>query len=279
MLALSLLKKSLLLAAALALILLGLAAPSAAQGDKSRIHLIHGLPGVKVDVEIAGAIAIEDFEFSDTEDLSALAGQTLADVKVKAAGTDTVAIDVGDLALPATGSITAIAHLDAAGKPVVSVFINDTSTIAAGQGRLVVRHTAAAPAVDVLAGDAVAFANVVNGKEGSAELPAGTISASVVAAGAKEPVVIGPADLPLTEGSALIVYAVGSLEANSLTVLTETLSGLDGSPTAVHTGNSPVSDNGGPDLPGYLALAGATLVVVGTGWSHGRRLVALTLGR
>ena len=229
------------LAALLSLALL--AAPSAAQDDGARIHLIHGIPGVDVDVEVGGEAVIEGFSFKDTQDLSDFAGQTLAGVQVKVAGTDDVAIDVGDLALPASGNITAIAHLDAEGTPTVSVFENDVSEIDAGEGRLTVRHTAAAPAVDVLAGGEVAFANIANGSEASADLPAGTVSASVVPTGATEPVVIGPADLPVNEGSSLIVYAVGSLEGESIDVITETIDGLDGTPGAVHTGNSPVESS------------------------------------
>ena len=229
--------------AALAIASLAVAMPASAQGS-ARIHLIHGIPGIDVDVEATGANVFEGFSFGDTQDLSAFAGATLEGVKVKAAGTDTVAIDAGDVALPAAGNFTLIAHLDASGTPTVGVFENDTSSTAAGQGRITVRHTAAAPAVDVLANGAVAFANVPNGAGGGADLPAGTISASVVPAGASEPVVIGPADLPITEGTNLIVYAVGSLDDGSLTVLTESISGLSSAPAAVNTGNSPVESNG-----------------------------------
>ena len=54
--------------------------------------------------------------------------------------------------LPAGGNVTLVAHLDASGKPTITPFVNDVSSVPAGQARLVVRHTAAAPAVDVLAG-------------------------------------------------------------------------------------------------------------------------------
>jgi hypothetical protein len=231
--------------------------------EAARIHLIHGIPDTPVDVEAGGADVIEGFEFGETEDLSALAGQTLTGVRVKAAGTDDVAIDAGDLALPASGNVTAIAHLDAAGTPVLTVFTNDTAPVAAGQGRLVVRHTAAAPAVDVRADGEVAFGDLANPDEAQADLPAGTISADVVPAGATEPVVIGPADLPVTEGSALIVYAVGSLDGGTLQTLTETVDGLGTGPSAVNTGNSPVGDDsGGTALPAVAALAGTALAGV-----------------
>jgi Domain of unknown function (DUF4397) len=232
-----------------------------AQTPAARIHLLHGIPATDVDVEAGGANVFSGFKYGETKDLSSLAGKTLAALKVKAAGTATVAIDAGDVKLPAAGNFTIVAHLDAAGKPALAVFENDTAKIAAGKGRLVVRHAAAAPAVDVKANGATAFANVVNGKEGKADLAAGKISATVTPAGAASPVVIGPADLPITEGESLIVYAVGSLEGKSLGVLTEKLTGLGSAPARVNTGNTPI-DNGGRSL---LPVAIAALSVLGIG--------------
>jgi hypothetical protein len=219
--------------------------------------LIHGIPGVDVDVEAGGENVFEGFSFRDTQDLSALAGETLTGLKVKAAGTDDVAIDAGDVALPASGNYSVIAHLGADGTPTLGVFENDTSTIEAGNGRLIVRHTAAAPAVDVKANGDVAFSNLTNGNEAKADLPAGTISAEVVPTGADEPVVIGPADLPINDGEALIVFAVGSLDDGTVDVITESITGLGSAPSAVPTGDSPV-EAAGSGLP-----VGLTLLVLG----------------
>ncbi|MGV3759089.1 MAG: DUF4397 domain-containing protein [Actinomycetota bacterium] len=236
--------------------------PAAAQEAEPRIHLLHGIPDTPVDVEAGGETVFEGFEFGDTQDLSALAGQTLTGLQVKAAGTDTVAIDAGDVTLPDSGNHTIVAHLDAEGDPALAVFTNDTSAIAAGQGRLTVRHAAAAPAVDVLANGSPAFTNVVNGDEGATDLPVGTISASVVPTGATEPVVIGPADLAIEDGTSLIVYAVGSLDGDSLTVLTETITGLGTAPAAIQTGNTPVSDEANGISAAVLA---AMAVLLGAG--------------
>lgn len=250
-----------------------LLSPAGAQ-DTARIHLIHGIPGVDVDVEAGGENVFENFSFGDTQDLSALAGQTLTGLKVKAAGTDTVAIDAGDVALPASGNYTIVAHLDADGTPALAVFENDVSTVDAGEGRLTVRHAAAAPAVDVLADGAVAFSNVTNGNGGTADLPVGTISATVVPTGATEPVVIGPADLTISEGDSLIVYAVGSLDDETLTVVTETITDLHSAPAAVNTGNSlPASSQGNLLAIGLIAGA-AALGVAGAGSLAMRRVRA-----
>lgn len=239
------------------------ALPASAQ-DSARIHLIHGIPGVDVDVAVGGDNVFEGFAFGDTQDLSSFAGATLEDLQVKVAGTDNVAIDAGDTPLPASGNFTVIAHLDASGTPSLAVFENDDSSTAAGEGRLTVRHAAAAPAVDILANGDVAFANVSNGAGGSLDLGAGTISATVVPTGASEPVVIGPADLAIAEGAHLIVYAVGSLDGDSLTVVTESITGLSTPPAAVNTGNSPVTAASGTStiLIAALALAAVTLIAV-----------------
>lgn len=241
-----------------ALVVAGLAAlPAFAQESEARIHLIHGIPGVDVDVWAGGEPVFEGFAFGDTQDLSALAGSTLEGLEVRVAGTEDVAIDGGDLSLPDSDNYTAIAHLGEDGTPTLTVFENDTSTVAAGEGRLTVRHTAAAPAVDVLAGEDPAFTDLANPEEASADLPAGTVAASVVPTGETEPVVIGPADLDVAEGASLIVYAVGSLDDESLTVLTESITGLGSAPEAVPTGNSPVG------IDPLVVAAGAGIVALG----------------
>jgi hypothetical protein len=267
--------KRILAAAATALALLAAgaagAAPASGQSEAAaRIHLLHGIPDTPVDVAAGGEDVITDFTFGETEDLSALAGQTLAGLQVKAAGTDDVAIDAGDTELPASGNVTIVAHLDAEETPTLTVFTNDTSAIAAGSGRLVVRHTAAAPAVDVLANGEVAFPGLTNPNEASADLPAGTVSAEVVPAGASEPVVIGPADLPVTEGSTLVVYAVGSLDGGTLQTLTETIEGSQSGPAEVHTGTSPV-DDGGSSTPLWLFAAAVAAAVAAVALGPGRR--------
>lgn len=252
-------KKS--LAVLVALFTMLFAAPVGAQDDVT-IMLAHGIPDTDVDVVVDGSVVIGGFSFGDMEDLSAFAGQTLAGLTVNLAGTDTVALDLGDFAVPAAGNFTVVAHLDADGNPTASVFENDTSTIAAGEGRLVVRHTAAAPAVDILANGTAAFTNVSNGEDGQADLAAGTVSAEVVPTGVTTPVVIGPADLPVTEGASLIVYAVGSLDDDNLSVLTQSITGLGSTPNLINTGNSPV-ENGGTST---LAIASiGVLAVLGLG--------------
>lgn len=128
-----------------------------------------------------------------------------------------------------------------------------------GQARLTVRHTAAAPAVDVRANGEVAFADVTNPKEGKTDLAAGTISADVVLAGTDD-VAIGPADVTLKEGTNTIVYAWGSAEDDNLDLAVQEISGLHSSPGGVPSGTGGQADTGS-----YAAMgaAGAAAVLAG----------------
>jgi hypothetical protein len=260
--------KKLVAVLAAALMALAIAAPAMAQSS-ARIHLIHGIPDTDVDVIVDGSPVFEGFSFGDTQDLSALAGETLVGLQVVLAGTDTVAIDAGDVPLPSSGNWSIIANLDSAGTPTITIFENDTSSIAAAKGRLQVRHTAAAPPVDVKADGAVAFSNLANPNEAKADLDAATYSVEVVPTGADDPVVIGPADITVADGDSLIVYAVGSLEGGTLTVLTESITGLGTAPESVPSGNSPV--DGGFPMTAVAAIAMLTTLAAFGGLTLARR--------
>lgn len=238
-----------------------LSGPAAAQSDGSvRISLINGIPDSTVDIDFASGESIADFAFRDTYDLSSLAGSTAGVVVSDAASGETL-LEVDELMLPATGNVSVLLHLKVDGSVSMSTFENDLSRIEAGNSRLVVRHLAAAPEVDVLAAGEVVFEGLGNGQERSADLAAGEVSASLVPSGEDGPVIVGPADLPLIEGDMLIVYGLGSLDEDTMTVITETITGLDTPPTGVDTGNSAVSGPGIGDVAALTTLvAGASLI-------------------
>lgn len=245
------------------LALFAVAAPAAsAQDANATVVVIHGIPEVDVDVYVNDELTLEGFTFETvTDPLSLPAGDY--DLAVRAAGAD----PAEDPLLSATATLTAganvsvIAHLSEGGEPTLTPFVNDVSNTAAGQGRLIVRHTAAAPGVDVLAGGEPVFPGLTNPNEAKADLPAGTVSAAVALAGTTDPV-IGPADVPVVEGQATIVYAVGSAEDQNLGVLVQTIGGLHSEPAAVNTGNSGLAADGpgaNPLVPVGMAAALVTL--------------------
>ena len=158
--------------------------------------------------------------------------------------------------------------------------MNDTTPTKAGEGGIVVRHTAAAPAVDVYAGDAKVISSLENpDSAGPLYVPAGTVSASVTAAGATDPV-IGPADVPVEEGAVTIVYAIGSLEGDTLGVVVQTLQvGVEAAaaaptttapaapvPSGVNAGDSGLAASAsGPSMVLLAGLAGLAALVGTTG--------------
>lgn len=189
--------------------------------DDTQITLLHGIPGATVDVAVDGAVVIPGFEPGTTQDLTPFAGQTLSNIEVLAAGTTDVVIGpIESLEIPASGNYTAVAHLAADGTPSLSVFENNTAPTAAGQGRLIVVHAAAAPAVDLVVGDARPVEGAENGATAELDLPAGEISGAQVAPAGGDPILDVPT-VSLAEGTDLIVYAVGSLDDGTITFYTQ----------------------------------------------------------
>lgn len=224
-------------AAGFALALTG-AVPASADNHAAQLSVLHGVPDLTVDVWVNGERTLDDFEPGDLAGpLELPAGSyEVAITAADAADASSPAIGPVTLPLEAGMNYTAVAHLDAEGTPTATLFTNDVSNTAAGQGRLTVRHTAAAPAVDILAGGSPVLEDVTNPNEGVLNLPAGTVSASVVAAGTTEPAVLGPADVTVREGVNTIVYAWGSLEAGNLDLAIQTIDGLHSAPSGVPSG-------------------------------------------
>ncbi len=224
-------------AATLTAVSVAVAAPAQA-ADDAQVSVLHGVPGATVDVYANGDELLTDFEPGTlTDPVSLPAGDY--DLKVVAAGDGAdgdAVIEANGVAVPGGANITVVAHLDESGTPVLTPFVNDTSAIAAGEARLTVRHTAAAPAVDIRANGEVAFSDLTNPNEASADLPAGTISADVALAGT-DTVAIGPADVNLAEGVHTLVYAWGSAEDENLQLAVQTISGMHSAPGGVPAGD------------------------------------------
>ncbi|RYV51697.1 DUF4397 domain-containing protein [Pengzhenrongella frigida] len=250
-------------AAGLTLALVGAVPAGAATAGNASLSVLHGVPDLTVDVYVNGALTLDNFAPGDLAGPLDLAPGTYTVAITAADAADASAPVIGpvDLPLAADMDYTAVAHLDAAGAPTATLFTNDISNTAAGEGRLTVRHVAAAPAVDVLAGGTAVISGLVNPKESILNLAPGTISASVAAAGTTAPV-IGPADVSVVEGTNTIVYAWGSLEANNLALAVQTISGLHSAPAGVPSGELGLASDS-PASPAPLLLGAALLVAAG----------------
>ena len=247
------------------------AAPAAASGSAdASVSVVHGIPDTPVDVYVDGDRLLDDFEPGTvTDPVSLPAGSYELAVTAADAADASSPLLSATAEVPAGANISVVAHLSEAGEPTLTPFVNDTSELGAGQARATVRHTAAAPAVDVLVGGSPAVTGLTNPGEESLEVPAGTVSAAVAAAGTTEPV-IGPADLELAAGTTTIAYAIGSLEAGDLDLLVQVVQAGHSSPSGVPAGTEGLASGG--LSAGDATLAGlAGLVALGAGAAAVRR--------
>jgi hypothetical protein len=252
------------------LVVLG-ASPALADDHTATVSVLHGVPDTPVDVYANGERLIDDFQPGTlTDPLELPAGSydlALYPADAPDASGDPL-LSADGVSVPAGADATVVAHLTESGQPALTPFVNDTSTVPAGQARVTVRHVAAAPAVDVRAGGQVVVDGLTNPNEESLTVPAGTVSADVVLAGT-DTVAIGPADLTLTEGTTTAVYAWGSQEAG-YQLAVQMISGAHSTPSGVPGGSAGLVDDESMPMPLVaLSLAG----LAGAGMA-GRRLLA-----
>lgn len=244
-------------AAAAALTAGALASPALAQPATGTVTVVHGIPNLPVDIYVNDALTLPNFTFKAITDPLTLPAATY-NIKIRAAGaaaTDAPALQ-GDVTLPAGANASIIAHLDEGGSPRLTTFVNDMTRIPAGQARVVVRHTAAAPAVDILVNGSPALTNLANPNETKAAVPAGTYQVAVAPTGTTTPV-LGPVSLDLRAGNSYIVYAVGSASAGTLDLAIQIQQGLGSAPTGVPSGTGGLADQAGFPMAATVAVLAA----------------------
>ncbi|WP_436776473.1 DUF4397 domain-containing protein [Yinghuangia sp. YIM S09857] len=249
------------------------AAPAQAadqENGQATVSVLHGIPGLTVDVYANGQQLLPDFQPGTLTDPQPLPAGSY-DIKVfkDNEGPNGAPALQKQVQVPGGANATLVAHLGADGSPMLSAFVNDTVPIAAGKARVTVRHVAAAPAVDVRANGTPVFSNLTNPKEAKGDVDAGMIKADVTLAGSST-VALGPADLNLTEGTNTIVYAYGSANDKTLALKTQSITGMHSAPGGVPAGESGAAATAGAGgesgTPGWvigLAAAGAVGVAVG----------------
>jgi hypothetical protein len=249
--------------------LLALGAMPAMAADTATISVLHAVPDTPVDVYANGELLLDDFQpgtLTDPQELPAGA-YDIAVFPADAADDSGEPVISGSAEVPAGANATVVAHLAEGGTPTLTPFVNDTAAVEAGSARVTVRHTADAPAVDVLAGGSPVIEGLTNPNEETLTVPAGTVSAGVALAGETEPV-IGPADLELADGSITAVYAWGNGDAG-YQLAVQSIGAAHSAPSGVPGGSAGLVDDGMPAALVALSVAG----LVGAGIA-GRRLLA-----
>jgi hypothetical protein len=189
----------------------------------SRVFVVHGIPGVPVDVyaspaggAIPAAPTIGGFQPKQIVDVTV--GPGAFDIRIFAAGTNpqtaTPVIAVLGAAIPDNAELSIVAHLSGAGAPTATVYRNDNTPVASGWARVSVRHTAQAPAVALTAGGIPKLA-LTNPYFGDLEVPATTVPLQLVVPFTTT-AITPPAALSFTSGTRYFVYAIGSAAGGTL---------------------------------------------------------------
>ncbi len=261
--------------------------PSAASAqDTVDLALVHGIPGATVDVVVDGDVVIDNFMPGSIADISSFAGQQLANLAVVDGTTgDAVIGPVAQFSVPSSGSWSVVAHLDAAGDPVLSSFENNIDDVDAGTARVTVRHTAETGAIDLIVGTQRPIEGAVNGNSAELELPVGQLTGAQIAP-TGQAAIRELATVNLAANTNTIIYAVGSVDDGTLDFVlqvvdlpaaatattTTTVAGATtttaAAPSAVNTG-SPL---GGSSSTTLIVIAVAALTIAGGAIVVRRRL-------
>lgn len=244
-----------------ALATVGIAAPATALSPtQADLWVVHAFPGATVDIVITGAadVTLEDVA---PEDVAPLVNVPAGDyqVEILLASDSSSLLGPVPVTLAANTSYSAVAHPNADGDLTLTPFVNDLSSIAAGESRVVVRHTAEAPAVDVLAGTSELFTGVTSGQEGIVDVPAGTYPIAVEVS-PDGPTAIGPVDLTFDAGTAYFVHAFGAGLDLPYGVVMFEIGGLGVGPDGVPAGSAGLAAETAGVNGGLVAGLGALLL-------------------
>jgi len=225
-----------LLVALIAIVALAAAALApAAQADgrwskdrNASLTLVHGIPGDSLGASRDLPVQVRVYRlFDGTKVFDGVTFPTVAGPLSVKPGIYRIQVRVTGTPLVLTRwtylspgeNVSAVAYLtdsgrlgNPAGKPApqLGIFTNDVSSPGPGKARVIVRHLADAPAVDVLAGGGTLINALANPGSAAAVVPAGTYPIQVVADADNTISAFGPANLTFAAGTTTVVYAVGS---------------------------------------------------------------------
>lgn len=249
-------KKMTLLAVVLSLMVIAVPGVAMAQDFRevapvdypnANLYVIHGISGLDLDLEVDPALpvdilvndeicALQGFKFGEIAGPLSLAPGAY-NIKISLASEEACAkspVIEADVFLAPNENATVIAHLTEKGDMTASKFTNDVSPTADRQSRLVVRHTAAVASVDIVAErirqpvsstvdlTKLTIEDLSNPKQAQADVRSGRWTATIYPAG-KDTSVFGPVTLGLKASTGYFVYAVGSLENASFTLIVHTI--------------------------------------------------------
>jgi hypothetical protein len=200
--------------AAAALAVLPLTAAAADEHIGAEIVVVHGVPGLEVDVLVDGVAAITGFSFGDVVKTTLPAGDYT--FGVAATGTTTAILEL-EASLGAGLSATIAAYLDTNGDPQLQGFVNEN-----GASGIQPFHLANFGAVDILSGTTTVLGPVTNGQTARIDVAGGTTVADVgIGAAGSGTAALSLGDVTVLRNQLVLVYAIGPNTGETLpTVVT-----------------------------------------------------------
>jgi hypothetical protein len=206
----------------------------ASTASAQTLTVVHGIDGrdlqqnqsLAVDVSSNGTCLLKGVTFRGiSQALTVPVGVYNIEVRLSNGSCTGALAATGRFDLGLTENATIVAHLTEQKTPVLTKFVNDISDTTGTNARVIVRHTASAPAVAVRLRQTrkIGLTTPVfeNGRQVAAEAPAGTYSASILAASNLR--TVSRASLEVAADKVVAVYAVGSLSGGTFGLITQSL--------------------------------------------------------
>jgi hypothetical protein len=225
----------------------------AQEATEGRVTIVHGLRGLPVDIYVNGELFLPAFEPDRLTDAVPLPpGDYRVDLREAGSPSNSTPKFSGVVPVAAGDDLAVVAHFGANGEWTATVFDNHLSPLGAGEARLVFRHTARSPAVDVLVDDVVAVAALAPPNENAVEVPPASVAIGARLADGTPAVTAQ--DVAAREGEATALYLVGDAGTGNLTWLMQTVAGLQTAPSGVPAGNSGLAATGSSSSLPWIAI-------------------------
>jgi hypothetical protein len=237
---------------------------AAAASPMASVTIMHGLPGLTADIYVNGKLTLDGFKPLSSTPVLQLPGGAYT-IAIRNVGQSASEKPLLTAAVTLDGGVdyTVIAHPDAGGTPMVSLFRNDLTRVPVGRSLLQVRNVADAPALTLTLDGHNRFSDLGNLAHQSAIIAPGQHRVGVTSSG-------GGASVPSTalsvgEGSKLVLYIVGSASDGSLDLMAQRVTASGAQPSGIPTGTGGLA--GHRSMPGWavaLAVVGGLIAL----WSQ-----------
>lgn len=232
------------------------ATAASASSHTAQVVVVHGVPGLEVDILIDGVAAIEGFSFADDPVITDLPAGTYT-LGVAPTGTTDAVLEL-EATLTAGTSVTVAAFLDRNSDPQLQAFQNQNSATG-----IQPFHLADFGPVDILVGNDTVLEGVRNGQTARIDVAGGTTVNNVgIAEEGGDTADIELGDVTVPANTLVLVYALGPDDDDDLPTVVVAAIDVTSPAAEVHSGTGGLLTSGvSTAMVMWMLLA---LVVVAT---------------